>query len=90
MSLKSNNYCTFGLNLLLGPWKSRILHSSKQDYSRSGKNNNLSQLWHCLMMETSGDMFYHRLLNKKHRNLTECHFEFKIHKQFSNLEFQNQ
>jgi hypothetical protein len=72
----------FDLNLLLGPWKSRILHGSKQDYCRSGKNNNLSQLWHCLMLEISGDMFHRRLFNKKHRYLTECHFKFKIHKQF--------
>jgi hypothetical protein len=62
----------FDLNLLLGPWKSRILRSSKQDYCRLGKNNNLSQLWHCLMLKTSGDMFHHRLLNKKHRYLPEC------------------
>jgi hypothetical protein len=80
----------FDLNLLLGPWKSKILQSSKQGHCRSGKNNNLSQLLHSLMLETSRDMFHHKLLNKKHRYLTECHFKFKIHKQFSNLEFQNQ
>ena len=68
-------YCTFDLNLLVGSQKSRILHSSKQDYCRSGKNNNLSQLWHCLMLETSRDMFHHKLLNKKHRYLKECHFK---------------
>jgi hypothetical protein len=64
----ANSYCTFDINLLLGPWKSRILRSSKQDYYRSGKNKSLSQLWHFLMLKTSQDVFHcrSRLLNKKH------------------------
>ncbi len=72
----------FDLNLLMGPWKSRILHSSKQDYCRSGQNNNLSQLWHCLMLKTSGDMFHCRLLNKMHRYLTEGFFSIIIQNNF--------
>jgi hypothetical protein len=42
-------------------------------------NDYLSRLWHFLMLKTSRDIFHHRLLNKKHRYLTECHFIFKIH-----------
>ena len=42
------------------------------------------------MLKTSRDMCGDRLLNKKHLDLIEYHFSFKIHSHFSNLEFQNQ
>jgi hypothetical protein len=87
---KQASYCTFDLNLLMDPWKSRILHSSKQDYCRLGKNNNLSQLWHCLMLETSGDMFHHRFLNKSTVTQQNVILNSKYMSNFSNLEFQNQ
>jgi hypothetical protein len=44
---------------------------AKEDYCRSGKNNSLSQLWHCLMLKTSQDMFHCRLINKNHRYLAD-------------------
>jgi hypothetical protein len=44
---------------------------------------------HSLKMKTSADTFGLRLLNKKHLYLIECHFGFKNHKHFTNLESQN-